>query len=143
MREPCQEPARPGFTLWIRTRRVLKPSALKALQSRLEQFLDERDIRCSGGPLELRLWADDRALTGQDQLELLDWLMEVPGLDSVAFSPLNQLYDEPPPGDRSFVFLDCSDAAVVALTRLHRVRRISPKTCLDLLDGFVRPALLH
>ena len=130
-----------GFTAWIEVRLGLPCAAEAAFARRLEDYLSERDLIASAGPLDSLISSPDRSLSATDQVDFLDWLADEPVVCTVILSPLVQQLDRPAEKDTGFVRACLADPVVIALKTLYRCRRVNAELYLQLLGGFVRPVL--
>lgn len=132
-----------GFTAWIQPRSGLHPSAEFAFSRRLEDYLAERNLSMTGGPLCLVLWSKERSLSAIDQVDFIDWLVNDPIVPTVGLSPLNERTDVVADRRAGWLRADVMDINLIPVTWLYRIHRISADQYLQILGGFVRPALTH
>ena len=132
-----------GFTLRILARPGLGPAAEEAFADRLEAYMSEHELFTRGGPLCCVVWCPERSLTATDQVDLIDWLAGDLVPVTVLLSPLSTVLDRPAPSEDGCVRVDGSDLTLIPLTWLYRCRRISAELFLQILGGFVRPAVVH
>jgi len=84
-----------------------------------------------------------RSLTATDQVDLIVWLSDDMVPVTVLLSPLSATIDRPAVRDAGCVRADGSDLTLIPLTWLYRCRRITAEMFLQILGGFVRPAVVH
>ena len=132
-----------GFTAWIQPRPGLYPSAESAFARRLEDYLAERNLSMTGGPLCLVLWSDERSLSAIDQVDFIEWLVNDPIVPTVVLSPLNERTDAVADRRAGWLRVDVMDMNLIPVTWLYRIHRISADQYLQILGGFVRPAVTH
>ncbi|MBI5718708.1 MAG: hypothetical protein HZC37_13590 [Burkholderiales bacterium] len=137
-----QADERVGFMLRLEVRPGLPPKDCRDLERRLEDYAEQRDLLLSGHQLVHLVTAADRPLSVNDQVALLDWLVDLPGLVSVRVGPLvseRELHDE----ESAFLQVLPGELALIGLTLLYRCGRITPALYLQILGGCVRPAHIH
>jgi hypothetical protein len=132
-----------GFTAWIQPRPGLHPSAESAFARRLEDYLSERNLSMTGGPLCLVLWSEERNLSAIDQVDFIEWLVNDPIVPTVVLSPLNEHTDGVADRSAGWLRADVMDVNLIPVTWLYRIHRISADQYLQILGGFVRPAVTH
>lgn len=132
-----------GFTAWIQPRPGLHPSAESAFARRLEDYLSERSLSMTGGPLCLVLRSDERSLSAIDQVDFIEWLVNDPIVPTVVLSPLNERTDAVADRRAGWLRADVMDMNLIPVTWLYRIHRISADQYLQILGGFVRPAVTH
>ena len=132
-----------GFTAWIQPRPGLHPSAESAFARRLEDYLAERNLSMTGGPLCLVLWSDERSLSAIDQVDFIEWLVNDPIVPTVVLSPLSERTDAAADRRAGWLRADVMDVNLIPVTWLYRIHRISADQYLQILGGFVRPAVTH
>lgn len=132
-----------GFTIRIEPCPGLPPALHAAFERRLEKYLAERELQMNGGPLCALIWSGERSLTATDQVDLLNWLVSQPLVRSVILSPLDRRLDRMADRDAGAIRVDILDTTLIALSLLYRTRRIGAELYLQILGGFVRPAIGH
>lgn len=132
-----------GFSFSI----VLMPGMtlpeLMALERKLEDFSRERELVLGGHHLQRVLWSVQRSLSAADQVEFMDWVIDLPGIVSVNVSPLLPDRNLPAPLSEGYLRLMPLEPSVIGLTLLHRLGHIKPEFYLQILGGFVRPLETH
>lgn len=142
-RKPTLVEAHLGFTAWIQPRPGLHPSVESAFARRLEDYLSERSLSMTGGPLCLVLWSQDRSLSATDQVDFIEWLVNDPIVPTVVLSPLSERTDVVADRGAGWLRADVMDMNLIPVTWLYRIHRISADQYLQILGGFVRPAVTH
>lgn len=132
-----------GFTAWLQPRPGLHPSAESAFARRLEDYLSERSLSMTGGPLCLVLWSGERSLSAIDQVDFIEWLVNDPIVPTVVLSPLNECTDVVADRGVGWLRADVMDINLIPVSWLYRIHRISADQYLQILGGFVRPAVTH
>ena len=92
-------------------------------------------------PLRFVVRSPDRSLTPSDQVDLLDWLIDYPALCTATVSPLVRGLDQPANRDDGYLPVRATDTALIGLTPLYRARRVSAEQYIEILGGFIRPAV--
>jgi hypothetical protein len=127
---------RPGFTL----------AEARELDRRLEDYAEAHELELGGDQLVQTVSAEHRSLSATDQVDLLDWLIDQPGISVVRISTLTARLDR---SDAQTVWqagaaqVSVCDMGVIGLTILYRARRITAELYLQILGGFMRPAVVH
>ena len=132
-----------GFRVRISPPRGLTPAAEFVMELALALYFFEHELKADGGPLNAVIRSGDRCLTAVDQADLLIWLFYEIEVPAVVLGPLVEV------GMERGIDLDGvtplrvfrSDPALAALTVLYRQNRIDADQFLDVLGGFVLPAV--
>ena len=132
-----------GFTVWIEPRTGMVPADEAELTRRLEDYMAARGLQLGGAPLRALVCSPDRSLSAADQVDLLDWLIDDPAIRTAMVSPLGRQLDHPANRDDGYVLVRTTDTALPGLTQLYRSRRVNAELYLQILGGFVRPAVLR
>lgn len=132
-----------GFTIRVLARPGATPATEAAFASLLEQYMADRGLEISGGPLYSEVSSPERSLTTTDQVDLIDWLSAKTMLATVFLSPLAPVTHTPARADVDWIKADGADLTLIPLTWLYRCRRISADLFLQILCGPVPPALVH
>ena len=106
----------------------------------LEPYLIERGLQADGGPLAAVIRSDDRSLIAVDQADLLTWLFYELDVPAVALGPL-RTDGGPLESDGPALRVSRADPALAPLAVLYREHRIDAIRFLDVLGGYVRPAI--
>lgn len=114
-----------------------------ALERQIEDYARERELLPRGCQLRWVLSSPQRSLSAADQVELLDWIVDRPGIAAVNLSQLLPDLAAPVPLSEGYLRLTPLEPSVIGLTLLHRLGRIKPELYLEILGGFVRPIGLH
>ena len=130
-----------GFTVWIEPKTGMTPAAESAFTRRLDDYMTARDLQFDGAPLRFVVRSPARSLTPIDQVDLLDWLIDDPAMCTATFSPLVRRQDQPADRDDGYLPVRASDTALIGLTPLYRARRVSAEQYIQILGGFIRPAV--
>lgn len=145
-----------AFVLQLEVRPGLPLDECQRFERRLEDYARVQGLDLTGHQLRQIVTAPDRAVTCTDQVALIDWLVDQPGLVAVRVGPVTSLAqveqahafaDSDPaddePTDAAFVQVRTGDLALIGLTLLYRCGRIAPALYLQILGGYVRPANVH
>ena len=82
------------------------------------------------------------AVSGPSRIALMpERLTSQSGISAIRLGPLTA-YLEQAAGD-AFMLVQALDLALIGLTLLYRSRRVSAELYLQILGGFVRPAIVH
>ena len=130
-----------GFTVWIEPKTGLTPAEEPAFTRRLDDYMAARHLPFGGAPLRFIVWSPDRSLTPSDQVDLLDWLTDDPAVCTAMVSPLVRRLDQPAGRDDGYLPVRATDTALIGLTPLYRARRVSAEQYIQILGGFIRPAV--
>ncbi len=108
---------------------------VRDLERALEDYAEDHDLDINGTQLKFAVQAQGRSVTAEDQVTLLDWLVDRPGLRRVRLGAMHR------PGAEQGGHLDIAtgDMAVIAATMLYRLGRLHAEQYLQILGGFVRP----
>ena len=138
------------FALELQVRPSLSWPEGRQLERRLQDYAEAQGLRIEGTQLRHLVSATDRPVSINDQVALIDWLVDQPGLVGVrvgAISPRDSEEDDVPLDEegapQAFVQLRTCDLVVIGLTLLYRCGRIAPALYLQILGGYVRPVHLH
>ena len=107
----------------------------------LEDYAEGHGLVLHGTQLLWHVSSDERSLTDKDQVDLLDWLVDRPLVREVMLTPLSDRTDPVASLQDGFVTLRSCDLCAVGLTLLYRCGRLTPPMYLEVLGGYVRPAL--
>jgi hypothetical protein len=135
------EPRR-GFTIGVEVVPGTTLAQARGLERCIEDYADAHELQVSGHHLTYVVSASDRSLTTVDQVDLLDWLIDQPGVRNVRLSPL-ALGDSPAAWADGFVLVASCDVPVIGLKLLYRCRRVTAEQYLQILGGFVRSLSVH
>lgn len=118
----------------------LPPVECRRLEHRLEDYAEAQNLRLDGTQLRHRVFADDRHVSVHDQVALIDWLVDQPGVVGVRIGPIVPLgHARGDEGEAlAFVHVRTGDFALIGLTLLYRCGRITPSLYLQILGGYVR-----
>ena len=128
-----------GFSVRIEPRPGLTNREGRRLLQSLDEYFEAHGLAAEGTQLQWRVYSDERSLSEVDQVDLLDWLVDQPGISEVLLMPLTTRRDRQGVLQDGFVALRTSELWVVGLTLLYRCRRLTPALYLQVLGGFVRP----
>lgn len=139
-----------GFALQLELRPGLPLVECRKLLRRLEDYAEAQDLQIEGTQLQHVVSAPGRPIGVYDQVALLDWLVDQPGVVAVrlgAIGPVDGLNvaNDPSHGQdgRAYLQVHTCDVALIGLTLLYRCARITPTLYLQILGGYMRPAQLH
>jgi hypothetical protein len=135
-----------GFLLQVEPRPGFTVAEARQLDRALEDYAESHELDLSGGQLVLVVSSEDRSLTVTDQVDFMDWLIDQSGISCVRVSTLTSKLDIS--GAHSVwqagaAHVSVCDLGVIGLTILYRARRITADLYLQILGGFMRPALVH
>lgn len=131
-----------GFTMWIAPRRGLTISEELDFVRRLEDYTRERELQMTGGPLRAVVSSLTRSLSATDQVDLIMYLVNDLAVERVAVSALSR-GTRPADRDAGYIEARSMDVAVIALALLYSSGRVSGEMALEILGGYVRPAVVH
>jgi hypothetical protein len=139
-----------AFALELQVRPSLSWPEGRQLERRLQDYAEAQGLQIEGTQLRHRVSATDRPVSVNDQVALIDWLVDQPGLVGVrvgTIGPRGTEGDDVPLDEegapQAFVQLRTCDLVVIGLTLLYRCGRITPALYLQILGGYVRPVHLH
>ncbi len=108
---------------------------VRDLERALEDYAEDHALDINGMQLKFVVHALGRSTTAEDQVALLDWLVDRPGLRRVRLGALRR----PGAGQGGHLDVASGDMAVIAVTMLYRLGRLRAEQLLQILGGFVRP----
>lgn len=145
-----------AFALELELRPGLPLQDSRKLERRLEDYAEAQGLQFEGTQLRHLVSAPDRPVSVDDQVALIDWLIDQPGLIAVRLGPISgraeagvdgegqgEGQDEGQGGDTAFLQIRSGDIALIGLTLLYRCGRITAALYLQILGGYVRPARCH
>lgn len=135
------EPHR-AFTIGVEVVPGTTLAEARTLERRIEDYADAHELQIAGHHLTYVVSAAERSLSAVDQVDLLDWLIDQPGVRNVRLSPL-ALSDTPAAWSEGFLLVASCDVPVIGLKLLYRCRRITAEQYLQILGGFVRSLNVH
>lgn len=124
-----------GFTVELDAAPGTPMAKVRDLERAIEDYADAQDLDIVGTQLRLEVQARGRPVTADDQVALLDWLVDRPGLRRVRIGALRR----PSAGQGGHLDVAAGDMAVIAITMLYRLGRLRAEQYLQILGGFVRP----
>jgi hypothetical protein len=110
-------------------------SRVRDLERAIEDYAETHELDVSGTQLRFSVQAVGRPTTAEDQVVLLDWLVDRPGLRRVRLGPLRRAAAD----QGAYLQLASGDMAVIGVTLLYRLGRLKAEQYLEILGGFVRP----
>ena len=110
-----------------------------ALEREIEDFAQARDLLLGGDQLQRVFTSSQHSLSATEQVELLDSLLDRPGIAAVTLSPLLPGLAFPAPLSEGYLRLVPLVPCVIGLTLLYRLGHIKPAPYLEILGGFVQP----
>lgn len=110
-------------------------SAVRGFQRALEDYAAEHELTIDGTQLRFEVAAGGRAVTADDQVALLDWLIDRPAIRLVRLGALQKGRS----GPAGHIDVSVGDLTLVGVTLLYRLGRLGAEQYLKILGGFVRP----
>jgi hypothetical protein len=133
-----------GFTVWLTPSPATTSAEQSRFQRRIEDYLSEHDLLASGAQLQMLIWADDRSLSATDQVDLLIWAVEQPGVTAVELGPLVPHTGAPGErGSQPMVVARFSDLCLIPIVWLYRASRLNAQQVIEMLGGFRSTATVH
>jgi hypothetical protein len=133
-----------GFLLQIEPRPGLTLAQARELERHLEDYAEAHELDLGGHHRHRSVQASDRSLSITDQVDLIDWLVDQPGVSVVRISCLSARLDEAEAvWQGGSVQASICDVGLIGLAILYRARRIRADQYLQILGGFMRPAALQ
>jgi hypothetical protein len=124
-----------AFTLELDAAPGTPLSRVRDLERAIEDYAEAHDLEMSGTQLRFLVQALGRPTTAEDQVALLDWLVDRPGLRRVRVGALRRAAA----GQGGYLQVASGDMAVIGVTLLYRLGRLKAEHYLEILGGFVRP----
>ena len=124
-----------AFTLELDAAPGTPLSRVRDLERAIEDYAEAHDLEMSGAQLRFLVQALGRPTTAEDQVALLDWLVDRPGLRRVRVGALRRAAA----GQGGYLQVASGDMAVIGVTLLYRLGRLKAEQYLEILGGFVRP----
>lgn len=136
------------FALTLETDPGLPYAECRQLERCLEDYAEAHGLQLLGHQLHQLVCAPNRPVSVNDQVALIDWVIDLPGLVAVRLGPIVPMSEAPQApeegvDDDAFVQVRAGDVALIGLTLLYRCGRIAPSLYLQILGGYVRPASTH
>jgi hypothetical protein len=120
----------------------MTPAAEFLMEWALALYFFEHELQADGGQLSAVIRSGDRSLTAVDQADLLIWLIYEVEVPAVVLGPLIEVgMERGTDCDGGALRVFRSDPSLAALTVLYRQHRIDADQFLDVLGGFVLPAV--
>jgi uncharacterized protein YggL (DUF469 family) len=135
-----------GFLLQLEPRPGFMVAEARQLERAIEDYAEAHGLDLGGSQLVQIVSAGARSLTVTDQVDFMDWLLDQPGISGVRVSTLTSkldISDARSVWQAGAAHLSVCDLGVIGLTILYRARRITADLYLQILGGFMRPALVH
>lgn len=123
-----------AFTLELDAAPGTPTSRVRELERAIEDYAEVHDLDMSGTQLRFCVKAVGRPTTAADQVALLDWLVDRPGLRRVRLGSLRRTAAD----QGAYLQLASGDMAVIGVTLLYRLGRLKAEEYLQILGGFVR-----
>ncbi|WP_158288918.1 hypothetical protein [Rubrivivax albus] len=123
-----------AFTLELYAAPGTPLSRVRDLERAIEDYAEVHDLEMSGTQLRFLVQALGRPTTAEDQVALLDWLVDRPGLRRVRVGALRRAAA----GQVGYLQVASGDMAVIGVTLLYRLGRLKVEQYLQILGGFVR-----
>jgi hypothetical protein len=131
-----------GFRVRISPPRGMTPAAEFLMEWALALYFYEHELQAEGGQLSAVIRSGDRSLSATDQADLLLWLFYEIEVPAVVLGPLVEVgMERGTDGDGGALRVFRSDPSLAALAVLYRQHRIDADQFLDVLGGFVLPAV--
>ncbi len=124
-----------AFTLELDAAPGTPLSRVRDLERDIEDYAEAHELEMSGTHLRFLVQALGRPTTAEDQVALLDWLVDRPGLRRVRVGALRRAAA----GQGGYLQVASGDMAVIGVTLLYRLGRLRAEQYLEILGGFVRP----
>jgi hypothetical protein len=119
---------------------LISAAQRRSLERDLLDQVEALGFELNGDFPAFQVCAPGRSLTADEQVTLLDWLVDRPGLVALTV-------DLPgwarAPGEGRVIEVPVGDLGLIGLTMLHRMRRISAPQYLQILGGFACPTAVH
>ncbi len=112
-------------------------SRVRDLERAIEDYAEAHDLEMSGTQLRFLVQALGRPTTAEDQVALMDWLVDRPGLRRIRVGALRRTAA----GHGAYLQMASGDMAVIGVTLLYRLGRLKAEQYLEILGGFVRPGM--
>lgn len=122
-----------AFTLELDAAPGAPLSRVRDLERAIEDYAEAHDLEMSGTQLRFLVQALGRPTTAEDQVALLDWLVDRPGLRRVRVGALGRAAA----GQGGYLQVASGDMAVIGVTLLYRLGRLRAEQYLEILGGFV------
>lgn len=136
MRAAEHEPgAGAAFTLELDAAPGTPLSRVRDLERAIEDYAEAYDLEMRGTQLRFLVQALGRPTTAEDQVALMDWLVDRPGLRRIRVGALRRTAA----GHGAYLQVASGDMAVIGVTLLYRLGRLTAEQYLQILGGFVRP----
>ena len=124
-----------AFTLELDAAPGTPLSRVRDLVRAIEDYAEAHDLEMSGTQLRFLVQALGRPTTADDQVALLDWLVDRPGLRRIRVGALRRSAAT----QGAYLQVASGDMAVIGVTLLYRLGRLKAEQYLEILGGFVRP----
>ena len=133
-----------GFAVELRLLDGVSAHHKCELVQRLRARAEQLALRIGGDLLAFTVEAEGRDLAAADQAEMVNWLLDLPGISSLCLGTLSTAADRRASPPQALLVVSMADSAMVPLTMLYRCGRVPPEQYLQLADGLNRPApVLH
>lgn len=133
-----------GFAVELRLLDGVSDHLKRELVQRLRARAEQRDLRIGGDLLAFTVEAEGRDLAVADQAEMVNWLLDLPGIGLLRLGALSTAAERSGSPPQASVVVNVTDSAMVPLTMLYRCGRVPPEQYLQLANGLNRPAaVLH
>ena len=126
-----------GFTVEMDAAPGTPMARVRDLERAIEDYAEAHDLDVVGTQLRLDVQAHGRPTTAEDQVALLDWLVDQPGLRRIRLGALGRDRHRP----AGYLQVAFGDMAVIGVTLLYRLGRLKAEQYLQILGGFVRADL--
>jgi hypothetical protein len=133
--------ARLGFSIRIVLRPGVTLTEARQFERAVEDYAQAHGLILEGHQLGFGLQSAERSLTATDQVDVVDWLLDQPSVGQVRLGRLSRRRGAPAGLEDGYIVVQPTDITVIGLTLLYRSQRVSADLYLQILGGFVRPAL--
>lgn len=131
------------FVVHLGAHRGVTPEQVRALERGLFDYADRHDLVMDTRHGTVVVTAEDRQVTTSDQVQLLDWLVGQPAVDSLSLGPLTARGDPAAERPSALLAVRVLDLAVIGVTLLYRSGNLCPELYLQILRGSASRVALH
>jgi hypothetical protein len=133
-----------GFTVELRLQDGVPDHLVHELVQRLRARAEQRALRIGGYLLAFTVEAVGRDLTAADQAEMVNWLLDLPGISSLCLGALSTAAERSASPPQALFVLGLADEAMLPLTLLYRSGLVAPDLYLQLATNLTcQVAVLH
>jgi hypothetical protein len=131
---------RKAFAVRLRPSPLISAGERKALERELLDQVEAMGFELNGEFPAFQVCAPGRGLTADEQVAMLDWLIDRPGLVALTMDLPGWARAQ---GEGCVIEVPVGDLGLIGLTMLYRMRRISAPLYLQILGGFACPTAVH